>query len=345
MTAIQNLNSYMDTLQSIASGTAKQQQHQHAKNIVEIDFVMHLNTGTLKRGGPKTSRRKVELLLPPSPLVRELASKTPHHSTSLRRLDEHSKQEIVKLLRVAGLKIPNDVAAESFEDAWSRELGLSDEDYQSDSTLYSSDQQSGSNTGFRRAHAFRRPKTAYEKNRDRFMSKIQWQNYDRIYKEAVREMHADHATEGLIKHHAGRRRAMIANILSRIRIQPHPDGEPISFVEQLVAFRRLSLLLEDNFEKLQMEDFGHMWESCRVVLTPARDYNASGTALHKRRRKGAATGYSFTLHPDTSVTIHIPIDFQDVELIEELDQNVWDFYDFVSDELEELFPQQPLTNV
>jgi hypothetical protein len=346
MTAIQNLNAYMDTLQSMASGKTAPSK-QYYGGVVEIDFVMQLEggIGTKKGGGPKLSRRKVELLLPPKPLVRELLASgggTPS-SASVRRLQEHSRYEIFKLLRVAGLNIPNDVrGAESFEDAWVRELGLTTEDYDvGDNSSAPSSPDSAFTGGFRRAHNIR-PKTAYERNRDKFTANIQWQNYDRLYKEAVRDMNADLATDGWIKNHTGRRRSMVAGILSRVRLQkPQDDQEPISFVEQLIAFRRLSLLLESNFEELQMEDFGEMWESCRIVLTPARDYNASGSALHKRRiKEGGATGFSFTLHPNLSVTIHIPIDFRDDELIQELDRNVWDFYEFVDNGMEELFPRQ-----
>lgn len=345
MTAIQNLNSYMDTLQSMASGTAK--QHEGRDRVVEIDFVMHAEGGRGKKKdkGPNTSRRKVELMLPPTHLVHELVAsmngKSPTSAASQLRLQEHSKQEVIKLLRVAGLKIPNDISTLSFEDALEQELGLSD-DFDEDNAQQPMGQPQDTSTGFRRAHNIR-PKTAYERNRDKFTANIQWQNYDRIYKEAVRDMNADYATSGLIKHNEGRRRSMIAGILSRVRLQPNQDGEPISFVEQLVVFRRLSVLLESNFEDFQMEEFGEMWETCRIVLTPARDYNASGSALHKRRKKeGATTGFSFTLHPNLSVTIHIPIDFRDDELIQELDRNVWDFYDFFGDGMDELFPQQTI---
>jgi hypothetical protein len=127
------------------------------------------------------------------------------------------------------------------------------------------------------------------------------------------------------------------------------DSRPdISFVEQLVAFRRLSLLLDQNFASLQMEEFGAMWETCRIVLTPSRPYNVSSSALHRRQRRKAESssndstvpGFSFTLHPNWTVTIQIPIDFRDDELIQELDRNVWDFYNLLGDGTEDLFPDQ-----
>jgi hypothetical protein len=173
----------------------------------------------------------------------------------------------------------------------------------------------------------------------------------------------------LISKHPGRRRAMIARILSNICIEKLPPSSstdtgtedpsqppptppsPISFVEQLVAFRRLTILLDNNFDKLQMEEFGNMWESSRIILSGPRPHNTSRTAFYKRKSgksKGSkrvdaammTTGYSFTLHPDLSVSITIPSDFYDDELIDELDTNVWDFYNFIGDGTEDFFNQQ-----
>jgi hypothetical protein len=47
-----------------------------------------------------------------------------------------------------------------------------------------------------------------------------------------------------------------------------PDG--LDVIAQLVAIRRLSLLLYDNFDHLQMERMGRMWERLVIVFTPPR---------------------------------------------------------------------------
>lgn len=127
---------------------------------------------------------------------------------------------------------------------------------------------------------------------------------------------------------------MIANMLASVRLQEETD-----VVEQVVAMRRLSLLLDEHFETLHLERFGRLWEKCNFVLAPARLYNTSASALHKRRLRmgGDQTGYSFTLHPDFSVTIHIPLDFRDDELIQELDRNLWDIYELIDDGFNSLF--------
>jgi len=119
--------------------------------------------------------------------------------------------------------------------------------------------------------------------------------------------------------------------LARVRLQ-----EDIPVVEQLIAFRRMSILLEANFDDLHLEKFGSFWEKMILILTPARQYNVSGSALHKRRQRQGDNGFSFTLHPDYSVTVHVPIDFLDEEFIRELDRNLWDFYDVVGDGMDDI---------
>jgi hypothetical protein len=385
LTAIQNLNAYLDTIQSIAVGkhVPKQNENGEGKSDIEIDFIIATDGGHLGRkikkkvamanyvNGTSTSvvncRRKVELAFPPRQLCVNLSNHVlggnsgAHHPRLQQlqyRLLQHSRQELVKLLRIAGLEVPviddtddipydeNDLIMDGF---------LAESEEPSEYQRYSPPPPS--ENGFRRAHyvppirrstVTARPKTAYEKARDRFTAKIQWHNFDRLYKDAVVGMEAEATAEGLISKHPVRRRAMIARILANVRLhKPEAENSPpsnISFVEQLVAFRRLSLLFDRHFDDLQMEDFGAMWESSRIILTDPRPYNTSQTALHKRKASHLAepSGFSFTLHPDHSVTITIPIDFHDEELIEELDQNVWDFYDFVGNGTEDFFSD--LTN-
>jgi hypothetical protein len=82
-----------------------------------------------------------------------------------------------------------------------------------------------------------------------------------------------------------------------------------------------------------------MWENMVLVLTPSREYNVSSSARYRRHRRSLDSEFAFTLHPDYSVTIHVPIDFQDDELLQELDRNLWDFYNLVGDGLEGLYPE------
>jgi hypothetical protein len=385
MTAIQNLNAYLDTIQSIAIGkhVSKQSENGEGGSIVEIDFIIAIDGSLLGRkvkkkvamanyvNGTSASlvncRRKVELSFPPRQLCVNLANHVlggndgdqhPRLQQLRYRLLQHCRQELVKLLRIAGLEVPiiddsddvpydeNDLIMDGF---------IAEAEEPSDYQRYAPPPQN--ETGFRRAHYVppvrratitTRPKNAYEKARDRFTSKIQWHNFDRLYRDAVAGMNAEATAEGLISKNPKRRRAMIARILANVRLRK-PEAEStassrISFAEELVAFRRLSLLFDRHFDELQMEDFGAMWESSRIILTDPRPYNTSQSALQKRKAShlAEASGFSFALHPDHTVTITIPIDFHDEELIEELDQNVWDFYDFVGDGTEDFFSD--LTN-
>ena len=64
----------------------------------------------------------------------------------------------------------------------------------------------------------------------------------------------------------------------------------------------------------------------KIIISASRPYNISATAMRKRRQKQLETGYRFTIHLDNTVTVQIPVDFRDTELIEELHRNVGDFY-------------------
>ncbi|KAL3770883.1 hypothetical protein ACHAW5_003971 [Stephanodiscus triporus] len=66
-----------------------------------------------------------------------------------------------------------------------------------------------------------------------------------------------------------------------------PEG--LDVVAQLVAVRRLSILLYNNFDKLKMEKMGRMWERLVIVLVPPRrgsgpqrDVGALSSAFRRR---------------------------------------------------------------
>jgi len=412
LAAIQNLNAYLDLLQTMADGKYNSKQHHKSDDnssaIAEIDFVLQLEAG--RRGIQKSStridkkksphhtsasRRRVELLLPPVALCQQLAGQYRSNNDgmisqqSLRhRLRRHGTQELTKLLRVAGLPAPPpSVRYLSEEEALHEEIQhLVRDDDDDDNDNYDprssstnpqqqqqQQQQSSSNMeeGLGRAHfQYRNSNTKtytnpvhqrqanYEASRDRFTSNIQWQHYTRLYQEALDAAEAEYATGDLYENTPGARRKLISRLLARIRIiakNNNNNEDPaaatdassssgtttISFEEQLIAFRRLSILFETHFHFLQLDRCAKMWETSTIVLVPARDYNLSPTALRKRRlRQNADSGFSFTVHADQRVSIYIPMDFGDDELLQELDRNVWDFYDLNnSDGMDDLFPE------
>lgn len=339
LTAIQNLNSFLDTLQTMSTGKAMRLPDDR---IVEIDFVLQLEDdgsssqlGLKKRkkataAGFYNSRRKVELLLPPP----HLSDDASWNARSRAKVERHGMQQVVKLLKVAGLSIPsaslaneNNEQADALRDAWEQDLGMSEDE--NDNGVAPSEN-SRPHFDYRRP-----PKSNYERSRERFASNINWKRYDQLYQQAVVDMNADLATEGLIRNNRKLRTKLIATIVSNVRVK----DESIDVLEQLTAARRLSLLLESHFDDLHLEDFGNMWENLVLILTPSREYSTSGSARHRRQGHAAEDGFAFTLHPDYSVTIHVPIDFRDDELVQELDRNLWDFYNLVGDGLEGLYPE------
>ena len=305
LNAIQNLNSYLDSLEALPVKVPSVMK-------VEIDFILQMDTDLGKRKKSQrttSSRRRVELSMPPS-------------NVAIDRLQlyKFSRGELVRLIRVAGLSIPADFLDQERE--YNLELEQAAQQHEEE--------------GFNFEQTAAQPKSRYELSREKFMANIQWQNYDRLYAEALREMEADAVTTDLLQKYPGRRRTLISAILSRTRLMSQ-----IGFAQQLVAFRRLSLLLEANFDKLHLEEYGKLWESsCRLVLAPAREFSTSSSSLYKRRRLGLETGFSFILHPNQTMSIQVPIDFGDDELIRELENNIWDFYNLITadDDLEELFP-------
>lgn len=357
LAAIQNLNSYLDVLQTMADGKYNSKQHHRSDDdhsaIAEIDFVLQLEAG--RRGiqqksqqhHTSASRRRVELLLPPVALCQQLAgirtANVPQQSLR-HQLSRHGTHELTKLLRVAGLPAPSTSVMMTEEEALQEEFrSLLHEDDDPNSGSQQQQQPAPSmEEGLGRAH-FQYRRTAdrrsnYEKSRDRFTANIQWQHYDRLYNEALQAAEAEWATEDLYEKNPGARRKLVARILARIRIA---DDSNIAFEEQLVAFRRLSILLETHFHFLQLDRLGRLWETAHIVLTPARDYNLSPSALRKRRLKQghADSGFCFQMHADNRVTIYIPLDFGDEELLQEIDRNVWDLYDWHhADGMEDLFP-------
>lgn len=330
--AIQNLNSYLDSIQSLLSRNTPRQREPEQR-IIEVDFIMMLDAQDERpklvrkrkqdRAEHQSSRRRVELQLPPKSLCQELLNNI-SDTSSRQRVEAHVSNELSKLLKVAGLAIP--AALKDIQDAWEESLGFEE---RTDRHQHRGSEDNF--TGQRSSRSSRGPKTQkktpYERSRDRFTSRLDWSKFDKIYRQAVADMNADLATEGLIENDTQRRRKMIADLLSsNVRLE-----HDISLAEQLIVFRRLSLLLQDHFEDLHFDDFGNFWENMQILLTPVRQ-----SALQKRqRREENDNGFSFTLHPNYKVTIHVPIDFRDDELIQELDKNLWDFYNLVSDGLEE----------
>jgi hypothetical protein len=310
--AIQNLNSYVDGVQTMEKGNNK---YPFGSNeLVEIEFVMafHASTSSSSSGSsgkaaqPTTSRRRVELEVPPEALP-------------ISKVSQYVQRQVVKLLRMADLPIPSLADLEDQEDD-ERDPNNISEEWMAGQVV-------------RQA---RRSKTAWERSRERFFSRMNWKKFDALYQEALEDMQANVITHNMIRNNPKLRNQLLARVLSNIQFTK--EVQPL---ERLVAYRRLLRMFDEHFDYLHLEEFGKYWEELSLVVTEARPYNISSSALRKRRQRNLETGYSFTIHHDNSVTVRIPVDFQNDELIQELYRNVGDFYQWTQQEtgIESIFDE------
>ena len=333
--AIQNLNSYVDGIITMQGGnsninvsatpTSTISKYPFDRNVslMSIEFVLALDeqpSMNKKASGDSkitTSRRMVELQLPP-----------PHATTV--DVQSLAARQLSKLLHIAGLP-----ASKTLIQLKNQSLM---QDHQRDGYYFDDENDDffGENVGLtreeqeqRRRHGGgrRRYKTVWEQSRDAFTANIDWKKFDQLYEEAHRDMEADYMTAGLIRDNPKRRRELLATILQRVQVIA--DTDAVSTLDKLVTLRRLYHILDDNFDLLQLEECGRFWETVNIILQGPRPYNSSSTALHKRASQKLDTGFGYTIHHDNTMTIRIPIDFKDQELINELDRNVWDFYNLM----------------
>ena len=329
MEALQNLNGFMDTLDATCNGKVVDWP---ATSSIPIVFLLKTEeiTARKKKSNETITRRKVELVVPSVSLRDTIVSSKegPARSQSIQRLLNAVQIEFAKVLQIAGLEVPNEFDG-----------GAADPDFW-DGVLEHEVLNDGGSGGHPLGRRFaadteqQRPKTKYEESRQRFVRSLDQEKFKKMYNEALKDLEADMATAGLVKNDAKLRQDLINKIIAKVRINKDAD---IVMLDQLMTCRRLSLILEDNFETLHMEEFGRMWEELTLILTDPRAFGTSETALHKRRKRGQESGFQFTYGVDNRVTIHVPIDFRDEELMTELDRNLWDWFNMVDDGAEDLF--------
>ena len=128
-----------------------------------------------------------------------------------------------------------------------------------------------------------------KEERQKFVNSIKWDTFRELYDEAYEDAQADIATARMdlynpnTKEGRDRREQLVSEICSRVEIwmgdnEDAEIPEGLDVVAQLVALRRLSSVLLDNFEYFKMEEMGRMWENLTIVLTPPRD----GRRRHKK---------------------------------------------------------------
>ena len=288
------------------------------------------------------------------------------------QLKDHAMSELLRLLAIAGMDVPTDVMEQNqqqqdsgrtgqqqqqqrkdekrwtISDHFLDELGIDPMEDNDRSTTNLLSKNSGAYFGrtqsqpsspfLRQQKSTLSPPPTYshphlQRQRETFMSSIQWNKFAQDYDQAFLDAQADYTTTGLDLYNVNtqegreRREQLVSQICGKVRIwratkdsgdskdtdidDDIPEG--LDVVAQLIAIRRLSLLLYDNFDYLKFEKMGRMYENLTLVLTPPRNLQSrtprrrmvreDGTPLHpgrkltkwerrKRRRDKLQTGSS-----------------------------------------------------
>ncbi|KAL7549467.1 hypothetical protein ACHAWF_012742 [Thalassiosira exigua] len=218
-------------------------------------------------------------------------------------LRDHAASEFARLLTIAGMTAPapsgDDMQFDpgrsrgrrkeadqwTLSDHFLHELGI-DPSRDDDADDPASGPESAAyfgRTGFRPSPSRPLPpaRAHREAQRRAFVASVPWQRFADDYDQAFEDARADWTTERLNLYNSGtlegreRRERFVSDICGSVRIRRSEEGseeipEGLEVAAQLVAIRRLSLILYDNFDYLRMERMGRMWERFTIVLTPPR---------------------------------------------------------------------------
>lgn len=312
-----------------------------------IEFLVNSSTDRLGIKRPKdepvATRRSIDLVFSEQERnsVQFVDARGNYSTIAAKALRIKAMKEIVKLLRVAGLQVPSDL---------NTQLAIeTDTILRSDVDLTAHERMLRDEFGVGRQNG-QRPMSPYERARQRYTSQIDWRKHEEMYESAMEDMKRDIATQGLIEKNEERKQRLIAQVISNIRIHETADtnsdeSESLDALHQLIAIRRLSLLFYDNFSELEMEDMSRIWENTLIVLTPARKSHKEGKkglpySRLRRLKEGRESGFKFSYNSNDTVTIFIPIDFLDDEILGELKRHLSDFYSILMarDGFEDYFP-------
>jgi hypothetical protein len=366
LVAIQNLNAFLQAVEASLKPGAKLQRNE--TTIYDVDFCVVMEERIRGKKEEILCRRTVELTLPIK-ILQEIqnydhakastTTSTTTNTTSInskrQQVHGHVEHQLARLLHVAGLQVPKSHQRLVQEEETTLEEQVNQ--------MWTAFLKEGDLTHLDPAKIELARKQKKERNREAFGERIQSQRYHEIYQQTLRDAEANRVTDGLIRNDPQRRTEHLAEILAKVRVQEtitttnHQDGQEgeqqdeggvvveVDPLMQLVALRRLSLLLDESFDDLQLEEMGRMWENTTIILTPARSYNTSASALYRRRKrktKGdvmANDGFKIAIHANDSVTIHIPVDFRDEELKAHLKRHVNDYESMLELGMEDIFPR------
>lgn len=342
--AIQAVNGLIDTVDAIVTRACEPSKHKikgrlDLQKIYTIEFLVHSEEGKVGVKKPKelptASRRSVDLIFTNRDIdsVNLVDANGKYSVENAIHLKVKAMREISKLLRVSGLNVPSNLQSQMKK--------LSEESRTSIQASILHDELDLEGDGRSVKFGSTKPKSEFERSKQRFMESVDWNKYNKLYDEAVIDMDKDIATEGLIAMSKERKSRLVSEVVSRVRVfdvsrdsissSGHYDQEVTGLdpLHQLIAIRRLSLLLMDNFDELEMEDMGKLYETIQIVLTPERKTKETISKPYsrvRRLRKGIESGFKFSYISDDAVVVYVPIDFKDDEFIQEMKSHLGDFF-------------------
>ena len=332
--AIQNLNSFLDSMENLAIG--KKPHPVDKKEFVEIDFIIAVEDhrkGFKKKKNkppPMNCRRKVQLTWPV-----EGAEEHPQY------LVRHVGQQITKLLRVAGLKVPLELLnneASSWSSSSEATKAVEDEDPLTREDHFWGDELDLDQAGAQMHKTQEERKdfqSMYQKAaaaRRRYTDSIDWKKVQALHKEAYAEVTETLQRQSRTKDIREARLHFIAKILSRVS-----RDESLTVMDLFVANRRLALLFDHYHERLQLEGSRSLWQVVQIRVGGPRAYNTSPSAMHRRRLRKADNGFSFSYLANGDISFEIPFDFQNDELLQEWERNIYDFNRMKNNEMLDIY--------
>ena len=152
--------------------------------------------------------------------------------------------------------------------------------------------------------------------------KIDWELEARKFKRAMENYDREIATIGVLEHEKKLCHDIVAGVVGRVRHVGNVSG-----LDQLISLRRISLLLQDNFETLQIADHLRLWQSLVIVLendgSGIVNTESSASTVRKRRFKlKGETGFKFALLDEDVLVITIPLSFEDKEFVNQISRHL-----------------------
>lgn len=287
LNAVQMLNQMIDDVQA----QEKEPTRKFVKSSYLIDFVVPAVGG----GGSRKGTRKI--------VTTKKSVTISFGNTHLNNM-QRAVKGIVKLLNLAGVDVNKDYRNIVKEYDNVDENNRVNDD-RGDRARYSN---------FRDVHFAEAFVGTADWKRSKSGFSIDWEEEQRKYLKAVAAMNRDIATLGMTTNQE--KREIVSGIISRISFKGN-----VSVIDQLATLRRLSLLLEDNFDTLRIEDVGAIYHRMVIVII---DYSQEMSSSASLKRRGES-GYVFSWSNEETLSVTIPLHFKDWQLLNELKRGVdWD---------------------